>query len=633
MFCTNCGKKLYEGDRFCAYCGTKVREEEPKARQEIVFNPPFRAEAERRTSEIFKGFSETSEEPEKPRRTEPAHFDWNLDGFPSGESKKTEDVDFNWDSVMDRKRDARREEPRVIPAVPVVDKIQINGSKNTEEPAAELKPVQEEPADEKPVWEEPPKEETDEGTTSSLEDELFGKNYKPVASAEGELCSGNTAQLEKFYTYNEKKEAFQELLDKEYERLRSMEEERKPDAESLEFTWAGRLFPQQDEETENQLEAVPQQETASGDTIDFSPIREEAKLRSQMDRDPEQAVETEESEVSAAEEPEPEMIAAEEVKAEEPSAEEPVDEEPSVEEPSAEDPEDGDATPSHSQDEKLRLRYSDVFPRESLAAGSDDGTSGAAEPAAEDGKTAESKNQPMGTDISDIFDEDEEEKKGMNLFVKLIVALLVLLIVLEGIVLAAKFIAPESRFSIQANAFVEKILDKVTGGSDASQDGENPTEADGDSDADLPKETYLSGILRDKVPEPETIGQVLEDTELKYDNKKNYAFGEQLAEAEAFVDETWKTGEDGKTITKAEAMMNAVVTYFDQWKETNEDTSLIGINKLEIGEIRTGEEGYYVLCRLTFAGEDGGEAVKYVTVNVKESQDSMVINETKEETI
>ena len=221
----------------------------------------------------------------------------------------------------------------------------------------------------------------------------------------------------------------------------------------------------------------------------------------------------------------------------------------------------------------------------------------------------------------------------MNLFVKLIVTLLVLLIVLEGIVLAAKFIAPESAFSIQANAFVEKILDKVTGGSGSSQDGQNPSKTDGNSDADLPKETYLSGILREKVPEPETIGQVLEDTELKYDNKKNYAFGEQLAESEPFVDETWKTGDDGKTITKADAMMNAVVTYFDQWKATNEDTSLIGINKLEIGEIRTGEEGYYVLCRLTFAGKDGDEIVKYVTVNVKESQDSMVINETKEETI
>ena len=27
MFCTKCGKKLYDGDSFCAYCGAKVREE------------------------------------------------------------------------------------------------------------------------------------------------------------------------------------------------------------------------------------------------------------------------------------------------------------------------------------------------------------------------------------------------------------------------------------------------------------------------------------------------------------------------------------------------------------------------------------------------------------------------------
>ena len=63
MFCTKCGKKLYDGDSFCAYCGAKVREElmfktETKAPtrttryDEVVFNPPFKAEAERRTQHI-----------------------------------------------------------------------------------------------------------------------------------------------------------------------------------------------------------------------------------------------------------------------------------------------------------------------------------------------------------------------------------------------------------------------------------------------------------------------------------------------------------------------------------------------------------------------------------------------------
>ena len=29
MFCTNCGKKLYDGDRFCGNCGRKVRSDAP----------------------------------------------------------------------------------------------------------------------------------------------------------------------------------------------------------------------------------------------------------------------------------------------------------------------------------------------------------------------------------------------------------------------------------------------------------------------------------------------------------------------------------------------------------------------------------------------------------------------------
>ena len=49
MFCTNCGKKIYDGDKFCANCGVKVRKETPEPKpvsHDIVFNPPFKVEAE-----------------------------------------------------------------------------------------------------------------------------------------------------------------------------------------------------------------------------------------------------------------------------------------------------------------------------------------------------------------------------------------------------------------------------------------------------------------------------------------------------------------------------------------------------------------------------------------------------------
>ena len=100
MFCTKCGRPLHDGDKFCAYCGTKVREEDRQEAapshsryEEVVFNPPFRAEAERRTRQISDEVSRYSDEPKK----ETVHFDWNLDGFPSRDSKRRDDFELNWD--------------------------------------------------------------------------------------------------------------------------------------------------------------------------------------------------------------------------------------------------------------------------------------------------------------------------------------------------------------------------------------------------------------------------------------------------------------------------------------------------------------------------------------------------------
>ena len=73
MFCTKCGKKLYEGDAFCGHCGAKVREDlmfksdskNFSGYEEVVFNPPFRREAERRTQNISQRVIDTPNEPKK----------------------------------------------------------------------------------------------------------------------------------------------------------------------------------------------------------------------------------------------------------------------------------------------------------------------------------------------------------------------------------------------------------------------------------------------------------------------------------------------------------------------------------------------------------------------------------------
>lgn len=835
MFCTNCGKELHEGDRFCANCGTKTREESPKPKevsQDVVFNPPFKAEAEQRTAEIYKGFASEAEETPKPRRTESVSFDWNLEGFPQ-EQRKTEEINFNWDTVIER-RNRQKQEEMGVPEVPVVDKIElkpaeashaaksVEAPKSPEAPAVEahaiaketaaevptvaearvasetpdaevraekvrvrtplfVEPVnapkeagleeilqideipelilptdisREKPAveiihDEKPVAapvvepaavtftappatpsaaaDAPAENEDDEPpmTAEELERDLFGENYRGLGSMSPDDSLKSTSQLEKFYTYNRKNEEFQQLLDQEYARLHGMEQARRPDAESLEFTWATTLFPENQtlknaeeklaveiqENTDNtdnsdnaevvQISQViePQEISVPSDTIDFSAVREEARMIKRLeatidsetpepvfpssgeDSDGELAagevefvseVESagdaaecsgtdgvgesgeccaaeageareccEASEVGAAgtdeagdtatSEDAASGVEASEVGSEvaasgvelaasgcEVECEEGEQDEGECEEVGDQCEGEHDEEYEDEHDEKAKLRYSDVFPREVVDGHSDDSSSGSTD--------------TVARKVIEAFPEedDDDEPKKMNIFIKLIIFLLVLLILAEGVVLLARFIAPDSAFSQQADAIVESIIDKVTGG-----DGKVSNSDDGGSEpvsGEVESETYLSAIIADKIELPDSIGKVAEDASLKYDLKKDYAF-EEVSDTEDFENGDWTTDKDGEAVTYAEGIVDTITSYYGQWQATNRDTSLIGINKLEIGEIRTGEGGYYVLCRLTFAGADGEEVVKYVTACVKISKNSMLLNEIKEEKI
>lgn len=756
MFCTNCGKELHEGDRFCANCGTKTREESPKpkeASQDVVFNPPFKVEAEQRTAEIYKGFVSEAEEAPKPRRTESVSFDWNLEGFPQ-EQRKTEEINFNWDTVIER-RNRQKQEEVGVPKIPVVDKIELKpaeasfAAKSVEVPevsevltttedvasnepksesAAEVKaekvrvrtPLFVEPvntpkeagleeilhideipelilptdiAGEKPVvkavHEEVPvaapaavpsaaantsaKNEDDEPpmTAEELERDLFGENYRGLGSMSPDDSLKSTSQLEKFYTYNRKNEEFQQLLDQEYARLHGMEQARRPDAESLEFTWATTLFPENQtlknveeklavevqENTDNSDNAdnannaevvqisqvIEQQEIpVPSDTIDFSAVREEARmikrLEATIDSETPEPVFPSSGEDSDGEaEDADESGVADEVGdttgseiAEAGSEGEHDDdecEEVVVENDERDDDEceevrgEVECEGEHEveeHDEKAKLRYSDVFPREVVDGHGDDSSTGSTD--------------TVARKVIEAFPEedDDDEPKKMNIFVKLIIFLLVLLILAEGVVLLARFIAPDSAFSQQADAIVESIINKVTGGngnvSNTDDGGNEPVSGEVES------ETYLSAIIAEKIELPDSIGEVAEDASLKYDLKKDYAF-EEVSATEDFENGDWTTDKDGEAVTYAEGIVDSITGYYGQWQATNRDTSLIGINKLEIGEIRTGEGGYYVLCRLTFAGADGEEVVKYVTACVKISKNSMLLNEIKEEKI
>jgi hypothetical protein len=192
-----CGNKLGDTDHYCQFCGTPTGFKEPPAapaerseiEEEVVFNPPyenrprFAKEPER---------PEDTAEPEKEKdlkeyisdyeieAAQKAHddagaeqgpvknseFTWNVYEFPTAK-KKTEDIEFNW---------------------------------STEEPGGQPEP-------------EPEPEQKDAEATV-FEEELF----QEIRDDSSRIREQN---IDRFFTFSRKNEEFQELLDREYDKIKS----------------------------------------------------------------------------------------------------------------------------------------------------------------------------------------------------------------------------------------------------------------------------------------------------------------------------------------------------------------------------------------------------------------------------
>ncbi|MGN0735448.1 MAG: zinc-ribbon domain-containing protein [Anaerovoracaceae bacterium] len=556
MFCTKCGKELYDGDRFCAHCGAEVREPKRARYDDVVFNPPFKLEAEKRTEEILRA-TETPKPEHKSRET--VAFDWNLEGFPSAQPRKTEAVDFNWDSVVERRNSSRGI---------TVEKIQPEKESffRSQDIEPEYKPEPETEPEPEPEPESEPVLSIEE-----LERELFGseneestlsKDIEPTiiapgtgtsardwqAAAEHEKDAPECSGDERFYTYNQKFDAFQELLDKERERLKDLEESYNREKEVMDYTWAGEVLPEH--------EAEPEQEPQAQRPLEFVGVAAPAATMT-IDLSTENT----------------------------------------------------GSTPS-----KTKLRYSDVFPRGLV---NDDGTGPA--DTAQEGKEI----KPLGG-IYDDLDDDEEEPEKRHILAKVIIAILIILIVIEGGILAVKFIAPESKVSLWANDLMLSAIDLIIG-KESDEDIDDPMPSSNNE-----KEVYMSGLVDKASEDMKTIGEAVYSPELKFSMLEDYSF-EEISAAEAFVDADWLEDAQGNSVTYGQRLTETLIRYYDGWQDANTDKSLVGINKLEIGEIRTGKEGFYALCRVTYAGEDGSETVRYQTVYLRISQDAMIINEIKED--
>lgn len=188
MYCRMCGNKTGDSDHYCQVCGTPTGYKEPPAapaetsemKEEIVFNPPYenkahfteedspyaeeeRSEPEEEEEDLKEFISENEIEAQKneeetinPGAVKDGEFAWNIYEFPG--SKKTEEIAFNWNM-----EEFNQAEPK-------------------------------------------------EGEPTPFEEEFF----QEIRDDSNRIKEQN---IDRFFTFSRKNEEFQELLDKEYEKL------------------------------------------------------------------------------------------------------------------------------------------------------------------------------------------------------------------------------------------------------------------------------------------------------------------------------------------------------------------------------------------------------------------------------
>ncbi len=633
MFCTKCGKQLHDEDIFCAHCGNRVRAEEPKETvtdsrySDIVFNPPFKLEAQQRVEEFAENDQQYSREPKK----ESISFNWDLDGFAGNKPKEEEDFKFNWDDVLDKKKDTRDVD---------VEKIVPKQEEKPEEPEETEKHVI--------VSEEPKKEDKQTGALSieELEKELFGEAPSYVSQdAERELemtlqyKPGSFEEpRDKFNTYNAKRDAFQELLDRERAHIEKLEKEHK--SQWGELTSSDEKADQKPKEPPTFEDIFVEPELLHGnhlqevetvlppataeiviEDLDVAEVNEEADVQNDMDN------EFEENVIAIP------LVTEELGKVEEEAAETESDEDcPFRDEFSDESPNESDNggglqfEEELTQEEKTKLRFSDVFPSEDINYYSDvidDGDDDSGEEKEEEDKPEQIQQSEQQEYEDD--EEDEVEKKRVP-FLKVIIIILAILVAAEVVIIGAKVIAPESGFSKGVDKFVSSVTG-IFGGGEQEQIENDP------SQEPAVTTTYITEYINGFSTKAHNIGSISEDNHLKYSLDSSYAF-EQIAQTKDFQNDVWKKDDDGKEITFGQAIVESIITHYNSLRDNNAlAEGLVGVNKLEIGEIRALDSDYYVLNKVTYAKEDGSEVVKHETTHLTSSNEAVAVKEVKEEAL
>ena len=624
MYCKKCGKRLADGDKFCGNCGTKID-----------------------ASEINIGFAE--DEPKPKRNFDFGAFNWDLDGYPDEDKAKTEDVDFNWNTVLEEKKRKDIEEKSFTETImtenELFDRIQ---SEDNAKDASEISfnwelgsTTRVEKADrfESII----PKVEEKAELDIPVEVSEGHEEVKDLVDIDEALAAGIAAassprkSIDKFYTFNQKNEEFQALLDQEYERLRNrIREDSEAEAiiankeeklEQARATWSKEPLEEPVEEAEETVEVTEETEApveaaveaevevAEAEVVNDTEETEEAKV---TEVETEEAPETEDADVeteSEFEEVEETEEATEEDEEAVQEAEEPaIQEEACVVETQAqaeevEKAEEPEAEDTYDDNEEAEAEETPSKP--------ESGNPPSDEEKKEEDASGDEDSKETKLHYSDIFANDDvhdsdsgnEQKTGRwkIIVLDIIIVILAIAVICSGILVFAKGSAPANKIS----QGISWVTEKFSGSSDKSKD-------DKKSEEKAEKAKSMEDIVAAAKKNYVNIGKVQYDSKLKFDTSKDYGISE-LKNAKKFKDGEFSGGK-----LLSEAIVNLSLGYYsgltdkvnsgsdDVLKLINEDSELYGhvkaiaegneeqqIKNIKIGEIKNSGSNYYVILQIT----------------------------------
>ena len=582
MYCRNCGKLLNDGDKFCVSCGEPVIKGEETLQDEKVFSPQFKKESIEKEEKVVKptGFNEkdsfkdvTEAYNSEPKKTPGANFSWDLEGFPTGEPKKTEEINFNWTAVIEEKKSRKPEifEPENLDLV------------EDEKKPPEVLKKEEFTASNKVV---------PDGESISVEGNEPDENLEEALFEEMNVDKDPLGQIpdkiDKFYTFNKKNEEFQQLLDAEYNKMHG-------------------------EKVADKDEMLAPEEPVLADATNLEPVNVEKIETEPIVSEPVDAQETDNKLPPSGE------IANNIENAAESAGNSEQGFSPGVGEDAKKDSnsETGKSNVefnSSTEAEKTevvtgnekRLTFDDVFPVD----GDDDKDTIGDKQKNKKQKKGEKAKGKNGITFTDDEDNNKKPKKK-NKALKVIAIILIVLVAIELVIIGIKYLAPDSVITEKIDGAYGTISDFFTGTNNGN--GNN-----------TPSVTAISKIIEAQKTRNVNIGTIVENVNLTFSDSVNYGFDE-INSASDFTDSAWYTDDKGDTVNYGSEIIGTIISYYSTWVDkangTNDDvlsylkkgTKLFdriealkpdeditfGINKLEIGEIKTGEKGFYIYATVT----------------------------------